>query len=286
MNKTMKIKTETPDQELITGHLPQPKQKGNICDVLLKAEKHLSTEQSKKKNVLKGRSLKSEKLKAKKKHICEVCETECSTSGNLKIHMRNIHEGFRFPCEECGYQTGQKPNLMRHMLAMHGERRLECDLCDKTYKWDADLARHKLKHDNVKFECDQCEKEFREKRQLQTHKKAVHDKVVRRCSHEGCDFETLNINALHMHKKSVHEQVSYACDDCDYQTQRQGDMKRHSKEQHLANVFQCSLLINLNLSIIHVVQNVVQICGGYSLQTQKGVRVLVTLEYVPEIFTA
>ena len=42
MNKTMKIKTETPDQELITGCLPQLKQKGNICDVLLKAEKHLA----------------------------------------------------------------------------------------------------------------------------------------------------------------------------------------------------------------------------------------------------
>ena len=52
MNKTMKIKTESPDQELVT---PQQKHKGNICDVLLKAEKHLATEQSKEKKVTKER---------------------------------------------------------------------------------------------------------------------------------------------------------------------------------------------------------------------------------------
>lgn len=241
MESAKKIKTEPHNSDLETGLMPKRERKDNICDVLLKAEKQIGAGQSEGKNFNKAKSIKTEKEKIKKLHKCDLCEIECSTRGNLKSHIKNIHDGFRYTCEECGYQTGQKPNLMRHMLALHGEKRLQCDLCDQTYKWDADLARHKLKHVNVKFACDQCDKEFREKRQLQTHIKAVHEKVVRKCSHEGCEFETFHMNALHIRRKTVHENISYECEDCDYQTRRQGDMKRHVKEKHLVNLFQCAL---------------------------------------------
>ncbi|XP_023339871.1 zinc finger protein ZFAT [Eurytemora carolleeae] len=57
--------------------------------------------------------------KYKQVYPCNKCEYSASTSGNLKIHVENKHEGVRYPCSHCEYAATVQSNLRRHILIKH-----------------------------------------------------------------------------------------------------------------------------------------------------------------------
>jgi len=83
---------------------------------------------------------------------CEICGRHFKASQSLKIHIKTIHEGRRdFPCAHCGKELGTRSGLRIHVKHSHhlpGCKIDECDGCKNTQT----LAELKVRDVTVKQE--------------------------------------------------------------------------------------------------------------------------------------
>ena len=106
---------------------------------------------------------------------CNQCNHRATCKGNLKIHIRAIHEGVKFPCNYCGYRTTQKESLQKHLRAIHeGQEKAHMFPCTQVhcntkeqFKINSTNAAVKLHslwrippksiHEGVKFPGNECD---------------------------------------------------------------------------------------------------------------------------------
>ena len=65
------------------------------------------------------KSFKRNMLKQEIKYPCNQCPSNFTRKGNLKTHMKSVHEGVKHKCNLCQYKATQKGNLKRHMKSVH-----------------------------------------------------------------------------------------------------------------------------------------------------------------------
>ena len=153
------------------------------------------------------------------KFFCEKCKKSFTTAGNLRNHIKFIHENNRpykcsfpncnkaygvrkkliiherthtglrpFICPICQKSFNQKGNLKAH-LKFHSEiRPFKCPLCNKDYKTSGHLKDHiSIQHNHIKkFPCQYCNKRFGRNAELKAHLKR-HAKIKNFvCKLEGC----------------------------------------------------------------------------------------------------
>ena len=53
------------------------------------------------------------------RYPCNKCEYSATTTGNLKRHIQNIHEGLKYPCNQCEYSATTAGSLKRHIQSIH-----------------------------------------------------------------------------------------------------------------------------------------------------------------------
>ena len=86
-----------------------------------------------------------EKLFDKNKtNKCTYCGKTFKKSGNLKEHIKVIHEGQRdHKCYNCGNNFSRPENLKAHIKAVHeGIKNHKCDYCQKRFSKSGDLKKH------------------------------------------------------------------------------------------------------------------------------------------------
>ena len=137
-------------------------------------------------------------------------------------HYKTVHLKVKdYKCPVCGVLFGEKGNLKKHIRAVHeGKYPHKCEFenCTKSFTRSENLRRHVTTvHRMIKsYVCDYegCGKRFGEKGHLTQHKAIHSDNKRYKCPYE-CPFATYrNCNLVeHIKKKHrVEEVIDRACD--------------------------------------------------------------------------
>ena len=83
--------------------------------------------------------------KMKMKFRCEVCYFKFKQKGDLKRHVKIIHEKVRsFICKFCDLSFQTRGTLNRHVNSKHQEKKpFKCDVCDLAFSRSDHLKKHK-----------------------------------------------------------------------------------------------------------------------------------------------
>ena len=115
-----------------------------------------------------------------KKNESSNCGKSFSLAGNLKQHVKAVHEGLKdHVCNHCGKSFSRAEHLKRHVKAVHeGVKDHVCNHCETSFSRADKLKRHvKAVHEGVKHACNHCEMSFSRADSLKTHVKAIHEGV-------------------------------------------------------------------------------------------------------------
>ncbi|XP_037031084.1 zinc finger protein 761-like isoform X2 [Bradysia coprophila] len=108
---------------------------------------------------------------------CHLCAVTCSTSSNLKNHVKMHAEEKPFQCSECHKCFFRRPLLNRHFATHSGDKKpFQCNVCEKRFSQKSYLSRHSITHTGGvhSFQCTVCQKRFSEKSFLQKHLRRTH----------------------------------------------------------------------------------------------------------------
>ena len=91
--------------------------------------------------------------KNKTPHICQLCEKDFKSKGNLKRHQKDFHshassEKVTYHCDLCRKDFQNRFNLRRHRIGVHGAAAgktndYPCEICLKVFNYGDNLKRHK-----------------------------------------------------------------------------------------------------------------------------------------------
>jgi hypothetical protein len=77
------------------------------------------------------------------KFTCVQCLKDYSSNGNLKKHIREVHDMVKHSCNLCEFQSTQKRGLDRHIKALHSKIRDHCcETCDYKASDKCSLTAH------------------------------------------------------------------------------------------------------------------------------------------------
>jgi phage host-nuclease inhibitor protein Gam len=138
------------------------------------------------------------------RHKCELCDYVCSANGDLKRHIKRIHNQIRdIKCNQCDHVCSENSNLKKHI---------------------------KRVHDRIRdIKCNQCEFACSDNSSLKMHIKRIHNQI-RDINCELCEFACSANNDLKRHIKQVHDKIrDIKCNQCDYACSENSDLKKHIK---------------------------------------------------------
>ena len=196
----------------------------------------------------------------RKNHQCTKCEFKTAWKGELRKHVKVMHEEHDWQlhhCTDCGYKTKYKKHLNRHMkthekerkkhqcthcakeflslkgwqehiTVAHGNVTYKCDICDFETKWKINYDKHIKCHGNEEeLKCPDCTFSTHWRESLNKHIKTVHilqNTKIRRC--KPCKLEFKSYFDYNQHIKANHQGK---CKNCDYQTMNSVLMRRHQE---------------------------------------------------------
>ena len=75
---------------------------------------------------------------------CKFCNKFFSKEGNLKVHIRTVHEGHKdHQCEFCNKSFSHAGDLKRHIHTIHeGHKDHKCEYCGKSFSRSDHLKKH------------------------------------------------------------------------------------------------------------------------------------------------
>ena len=83
---------------------------------------------------------------------CEYCSTNFTQKGNLKRHIKSIHEVINFKCERCEFTTTGKNKLREHTFSKHNQKKIKCSECSVEFNRNDNLAKHMKNHIDLSSE--------------------------------------------------------------------------------------------------------------------------------------
>ena len=117
------------------------------------------------------------------KHKCEICPQAFETPGQLKLHIKEKHEGRNppYPCKLCKSGFDRKFLLNKHLAKIHkGGRHFQCPICpEEKFGHRSNLEEHVgYVHQNVRkpYRCQICEKAFPSYESFNKHNRKVEHK--------------------------------------------------------------------------------------------------------------
>ena len=172
------------------------------------------------------------------RYNCDKCNKSYSQKGNLKTHIKNVHENVRYNCDKCDKSFSWKHHLNRHIKSVHNNVRHNCEKCDKSFSSKTYLKAHiQAEHENVRYNCDKCDKSYSWKSELNDHMKNIHDNIRYKC--DVCEKSFPRKQNLMLHIKSVHKKVRHNCDKCEKSFSKKSTLKEHIQNIHENGPYNC-----------------------------------------------
>lgn len=102
---------------------------------------------------------------------CTTCNKVCSTSQNLRIHIRGQHmKDTRFKYSKCDHVAGDAHSLKVHDLTHDAAaKKHRCDQSPKSYNTKGHLNQHKKEHQGTTGPCPHCHKTFMQQSGFVSH---------------------------------------------------------------------------------------------------------------------
>ena len=169
-------------------------------------------------------------------HKCDHCEESFTSSENLDMHIKAVHEGiYKFKCGMCEKSFIFKGNLKKHIEIVHeGKKNFRCDICGKFFTQAGNLRTHvKSIHEGIKdHKCKTCGKCYSEVRFLQKHISSVHEGLKNhKC--EKCGKAFAQASDLKRHVNNVHDGVkNHICGFCGKACSQAVDLRKHISSVH------------------------------------------------------
>ncbi|GFV46247.1 zinc finger protein 728 [Trichonephila clavipes] len=159
-------------------------------------------------------------------YICDVCREEYG-----KRHKRNHRVSSLESCFQCKFC--KKPFGMgfvtRKFKTIHKKETHTCEICNKTYKTEAYLKYHSLKHSNDwPCWCSTCKKGFAFPYLLEVHMRAHEDELEIECS--ICSAKCSSKRDLKIHNLIHSEEYKWKCKICSKSFQFVSEIKQHMRE--------------------------------------------------------
>ena len=202
-------------------------------------------------------------------HMCTKCKVGFSTSGNLNMHLKNVHSQWeqimkcdpkhmiedknlsiitrgkgdsdlnmgykKFNCEECPYTAAQKANLKAHITGVHAKiKKYICQECGYAAKHKSGLKQHVAGvHEKIKnHDCTECGYSATVKGNLKQHIEQVHEKIRNHVCKQ-CGYAASVRSKLKRHIEGVHDKIrNHACGKCEYATTQKVHLKEHMRTVH------------------------------------------------------
>ena len=180
--------------------------------------------------------------------VCKICNFAFSTSENLSIHSKNVHNKLwnvshgdeSKPKEQNDVSTTEsaiiKNKYKRNTLGVH--KKWKCELCPFESSWKDNLDRHVKSVHNMesnKYICGECGYAASQKTNLKRHRETVHKMGVKKFKCEKCPFSTARKDSLNDHIASVHEKIRrrlWSCEDCGHASSTKTNLKQHWDAVH------------------------------------------------------
>lgn len=78
---------------------------------------------------------------------CHFCAKIFNSAGNLKKHVKNIHEGAKdFMCRYCQRSFGKTDTRKYHKMTHPGEKPHECEICGRIFVQPSAIGTHRTVH--------------------------------------------------------------------------------------------------------------------------------------------
>ena len=73
---------------------------------------------------------------------CPKCNAVFAYRHDMLRHVRNKHEGVKYPCSQCDYKATKQYHLKIHIKSVHEGVKYPCSLCDYKATTQSNLKRH------------------------------------------------------------------------------------------------------------------------------------------------
>ena len=119
-----------------------------------------------------------------------LCNRAFSQTGDLKKHIKTVHEGIRYRCDKCNKDFSDENYLKKHIAAIHeGLSKHKCDICGKAFSQKGDLTKHINggSHRND-IKCEFCKRKFKGLKCYQKHINTKHKNKAIKSEVMDADF--------------------------------------------------------------------------------------------------
>ena len=130
---------------------------------------------------------------------CNYCNKGFSSIGNMKKHMRVVHNA----CPLCDVVFSTQKSLSEHKLAEHSQKQktvpnsLKCPTCQLTVKDKKALWNHLVIHKDKTQVCNECGSRFTRKDYLLNHERIHSDEKPFSCKSCDCQFKQQSVLFKH-----------------------------------------------------------------------------------------
>lgn len=178
------------------------------------------------------------------KFVCHVCQLECKSWLNLRVHVKKSHKQIAKVTCICFRTLTSSRSLLKHIAKHDPSKCVSCQKCFKVFATQKDLDTHATIHlpkSELPFVCCKCGKRFGTQKILRVHEKthmSREERFVWPCEQCGTRFATKG--ALGTHVKVIHQKLRpFVCDLCGHACSTKSNLEEHHARHGDEKNFQC-----------------------------------------------
>jgi len=169
-------------------------------------------------------------------------DSNCTLPDNYCRYLKPSPSHFKVTkCPHCDYKSNNNGNVKKHIKTVHESLKEKCDICGGLYK--SAHAHKRSVHDKVRnFPCPYCDYKSLNNYQLTNHIKVKHTDIDERLKCKICGKKVKNLDRHHELNHSSDPSIKapkFFCEDCPYKTHDKSAFSAHIKATHIRERVPC-----------------------------------------------